>query len=127
MLMVSVSVIGTPKPSAPPRVVDEYWAIGSDDGSTLLSYISIAREIPSAVQYGSMKVSAMVRLTLLVLIDADTELPLPKTLFCEIEPERMTPSALEYPTPARRLPVDFSVTVTSRSTWSGLPGTAGVS
>jgi hypothetical protein len=37
----------------------------------------------------------MVRLTLLVLIDADTELPVPKTLFCEIDAERTTPSALE--------------------------------
>jgi hypothetical protein len=48
-------------------------------------------------------------------------------LFCETEPTRRSFSELEKPAPSIRLPVGFSLTFRLTSTWSVVPGTAGVS
>ena len=74
-----------------------------------------------------MYVTAIVRLTELVLIPADSALPLPKMFCWEIDALKTNFSELEYPIPASRLPVAFSTTVTSTSAWSFVPATGGVS
>ena len=53
------------------------------------------RDTPSTVQYGSVKASEIVRLTLLVLIAAISALPLPKMFCCDTDALNTMPSALE--------------------------------
>jgi hypothetical protein len=74
-----------------------------------------------------VKDSASVRLDLLVLRPSVSELPLPNRFCCAIDADSTMFSELEKPAPSIRLPVGRSLTVKFTSTWSVVPGTAGVS
>ncbi len=82
--------------------------------------------MPSTVKYGSTCVTVRVRYVLAVFTFTARLVPEPNTLSCDTPAESTTLSVDEKPAPSVIAPVGFSDTLTSTSTWSGVPSTGTV-